>query len=266
MGVTGSDSSKASTFSDDVLKLELSGPQHEHLTVIDVPGIFRSTREGILACFPILYHFTKRYRKGVTTKKDIKMVRDMVSSYMSNPRCVMLTVIPANVDIAIQEILEMAEEVDKEGIRTLGILTKPDLVDRGAEGAVIDLLQGKRQALKLGWHVVRNPGQRELDEKSGDRDAAEMKFFKTNVPWSKLEQDKVGVASLKIRLQDVLAGHIRREFPKVRYLSRRLIGTSDHVQRFAMSSKLSSDSAVNSFQLLATVVRPPPKRPSSYLT
>ena len=29
-------------FSDDVLKIELSGPEHKHLSVVDVPGLFHS--------------------------------------------------------------------------------------------------------------------------------------------------------------------------------------------------------------------------------
>ena len=29
-------------FSDDVLKIELSGPEHHHLSVVDVPGLFHS--------------------------------------------------------------------------------------------------------------------------------------------------------------------------------------------------------------------------------
>jgi len=77
------------------------------------------------------------------------------------------------------------------------------------------LLEGKRQSLKLGWHVVRNPGQKALDDKSTDRDEVEARFFKETQPWSKLEKDNVGIASLKLRLQEVLAGHVRREFPKV---------------------------------------------------
>jgi hypothetical protein len=29
-------------FSDDILKIELSGPEHHHLSVVDVPGLFHS--------------------------------------------------------------------------------------------------------------------------------------------------------------------------------------------------------------------------------
>jgi len=40
----------------------------------------------------------------MTTKDDMNMVDEMVRGYMSNPRSIMLTVVPCNVDIATQEI------------------------------------------------------------------------------------------------------------------------------------------------------------------
>jgi hypothetical protein len=97
------------------------------------------------------------------------MVRDIVCGYMQNPRSVVLAVIPANVDIATQEILEMAEDVDSHGQRTLGVLTKPDLVDKGAEPGVVELLDGTRHKLNLGWHIVRNLGQYEMNDRSSNR-------------------------------------------------------------------------------------------------
>ena len=127
MGLKGSGApfdQKADTFSDDVLKIEICGPKQQHLSVIDVPGIFRNTTEGM------------------TVDEDIEVVRNMVNRYMNNPRSVILAVIPANVDIATQEILKMAKKCDPNGERTLGVLTKPDLVDRGAENPVVKLVQG----------------------------------------------------------------------------------------------------------------------------
>ena len=81
----------------------------------------------------------------------------MVQRYMENPRSVILAVIPANIDIATQEILTMAEGADDDGHRTLGVLTKADLVDSGAEEPVMDLIEGKRHKLALGWCIVRIP-------------------------------------------------------------------------------------------------------------
>ena len=185
------------TFSEDVLRLEITGPEQEHFSVGDVPGIFRKTTDV------------------VTTNADKEMVNSMVRGYMKNPRSVMLTVVPANVDVATQEILTMAEEIDEDGHRTLGVLTKPDLVDAGAETPVIELIEGKRHKLTLGWCLVRNPGQKDLNNPSGDRNAVEKAFFKTEAPWNSLDKDRVGVGALRVRLQKILASHIRREFPKV---------------------------------------------------
>lgn len=185
------------TFSDDVLKIEICGPDQEHLSVIDVPGIFKKTTEGL------------------TTKSDIGMVKSMVLNYMKNPRAVIMAVIPANVDIATQEILEMALECDTEGERTLGILTKPDLVDEGAEQHVLDIVEGKSHKLKLGWCIVRNRGQKELLELSSDRHAMEQSFFLSQDPWDKIEKDRVGVEALRRRLIEILAAIVRRQFGKV---------------------------------------------------
>jgi Dynamin central region/Dynamin family len=186
------------TFSEDVLRLELVGPTQEHFSVIDVPGIF------------------KRKEAGVTTKEDMALVDRMVREYMTNPRSVILAVVPCNGDVAMQEILERAEEVDPEGIRTLGVLTKPDLVDRGAEAAIVDMIEGNRQRLLLGWHILRNPGQADIFLTMSARLQFEENFFRTVTPWQQLDKEKVGITTLRQRLQAILADHIRREFPKVR--------------------------------------------------
>ncbi|KAK2742471.1 hypothetical protein FQN57_005362 [Myotisia sp. PD_48] len=200
MGIGRSEGEGARTFSRDILCLEVCGPTQEHFSIIDVPGIF------------------KRTTQGVTTKEDRDLVDNMVRQYMENPRSVMLTVIPSNVDIVTQEILERAEEVDPDGVRTLGVLTKPDLVDRGAESAVIDLIEGKsNHKLLLGWHLLRNPGQA---QDIADRSALESQFFNMVAPWNGLNKERTGISALRVRLQGIMADHIRREFPKIVALAR----------------------------------------------
>ena len=79
-----------STFSSNVLKIELCGPECDNLTIIDIPGIFRTETDGN------------------TTKEDIQTVRDIVTSYIKDERTIILAVIPAPVDIATQEILTVS--------------------------------------------------------------------------------------------------------------------------------------------------------------
>ncbi|CAG8057972.1 unnamed protein product [Penicillium nalgiovense] len=185
------------TFSNSVLRLEICGPREDHLSVIDVPGIFKNTVHG------------------VTTKDDIVLVRDMVYNYMKNPRSVMLTVVPANVDIATQEIIEIAREIDPKGERTLPIMTKIDLVDQGTQNKVIDMIEDQNTSDQLGWVVVRNLGQQELEDGNVDRDVLEEKWHQTP-PWNRVRAENFGINALRKRLQEVHTSHVRRTFPSVR--------------------------------------------------
>lgn len=222
MGLSGSgddDAIRKPTFSNDVLRLEISGPGQEHLSVIDVPGIFKSTTEGI------------------TTKADIELVRSMVKGYMDNHRSVMLAVVPANTDLATQEILELAAEADAHGDRTLGVLTKPDLVDRGAESNILDLVEGRARPMKLGWHIIRNPGQKELQDVNVIRGELETAFFRASAPWSDIDKEKVGIASLRLRIKEVLSSLVKKEFPKVSTVS--LSGPLSLADTFSRSKRRS---------------------------
>lgn len=188
-------SSDGSVFSEDILKIEICGPDEDYLTVIDVPGIFRDATEGI------------------TTKKDIELVCNMVKEYIKDNRTIILAVLPSNVDIATQEILSLAKEHDKAGERTLGVLTKPDLVtERSAQVAVCNLVLGKKRPLTLGYYVVRSRG---ADGGENFDHVVEEQMFR-NEPWSGLPKDRLGVQALKVRLGELLGEITRREFPGLR--------------------------------------------------
>lgn len=179
-------------FSEDVLKIEVRGPREDYLTIIDVPGIFRATTNG-------------------TTKDDMAMVKDLVTRYIKDDRTIILAVLPSNVDIATQEILELAEEYDKNGERTLGVLTKPDLVlETSAQNAVCDLILGKKRPLTLGYFLVRNRGADGGVTLQSDLDQALRKQ-----PWNDLPRERIGIAALKEQLGPLLVDMTRREFPKL---------------------------------------------------
>ncbi|KAL4926389.1 dynamin family protein [Aspergillus undulatus] len=197
MGIRSLEDQSKPTFSRHVFRLEISGPDEDHLAVIDVPGIFKSVTPG------------------VTTKHDIDLVRSMVQEYMRNPRSIILAVLPANVDAATQEVIERAREADPEGQRTLGVLTKPDLVDRGAEHQVLDLISGKTMPLRHGWVLVRNLGKSELA--IGDKTRMEVEEeLRMREGWGSVPADRFGIESLRQRLQETVTENARREFPMVR--------------------------------------------------
>ena len=196
MGIRTSLSSVSSPiFSENVLKIEICGPDEDNLTVIDVPGIFRNHTEG------------------VTTKQDIELVNSLVKKYIEDHRTIILAVLPSNVDIATQEILDLAKTYDKNGERTLGILTKPDLVTESASKmSVFNLVSGSRKPLSLGYYIVRNRGAD--DDTIVQHEALELMF--QCKPWSDLPPDRVGIQALKARLAKLLSEIARREFPNLR--------------------------------------------------
>lgn len=103
----------------------------EHFNIIDVPGIFEKTTQGL------------------TTKFNINMIKSMVYIYIQNSRSVMLVIIPANINITIQEILKIAKEINSNEYKTLKILTKLNFVDKNAEPTVVDLIKGRKYKLSL---------------------------------------------------------------------------------------------------------------------
>ena len=120
---------------NEFIEIKLRGPDVPDLTIIDLPGIVRTIVDG-------------------QNKNVMEQVQNMLSHYLKQTRTVVLAVIPANVDIATSEILEKANQVDPEGERTVGVLTKPDLVDKGAEEEVRQVLMNRSKPLKHGYFML----------------------------------------------------------------------------------------------------------------
>lgn len=147
---------------------------------------------------------------------------------------------PCNVDIATQEILRLAREADPSGIRTLGVLTKPDLaIERVTQQAVLDLVLGKRNDLALGYCVIKNRHGDDSVSSLGERHAQERAFF-SREPWSTISTiGRTGVDSLKHRLRELLTDISRREFPQVKAdINKKL---KEYRQRLAVMGPARSD-------------------------
>eukprot|EP00401_Gymnodinium_catenatum_P037982 CAMPEP_0117510834 /NCGR_PEP_ID=MMETSP0784-20121206/28194_1 /TAXON_ID=39447 /ORGANISM="" /LENGTH=707 /DNA_ID=CAMNT_0005306483 /DNA_START=350 /DNA_END=2473 /DNA_ORIENTATION=- len=179
------------------IKVKACGPDLCDLTLIDLPGL-------VSAC-------------GKDESSNlIADVRALIHTHMQSTRTVILCVLPANNDFHNSAILTMAKGCDPKGIRTLGIITKPDLIDRGAEQDVLDLAGNESAKLELGWHMVRLRSQQDSNEHKSrdDTERAEAAFFQVE-PWNSLSKSDVGVHKLRERLQALLLQRIQAELPEV---------------------------------------------------
>jgi hypothetical protein len=124
--------------------------------------------------------------------------------------------ISATNDYANQGILSKVRKVDKEGERTLGIITKPDRLPSGSgsEASFLELAGNNDIFFKLGWHVLKNRKFEERDYSFKERNASETAYFATS-NFKCLPKDAVGINSLRIRLSQLLFSHVKQELPKL---------------------------------------------------
>ncbi|KAI1114052.1 P-loop containing nucleoside triphosphate hydrolase protein [Nemania sp. NC0429] len=186
-------------FSKDLLRIEISGPHHPHLTIVDLPGLIHSA--------------TKQQ-----SASDVQLVRDVVQTYMKQPRSIILAVVSAKNDFANQIVLKLARSTDPEGKRTMGVITKPDILvpGSGTEAMFVSLAENKEVEFNLGWHVLKNLDSETMDGSSllHRRNEEEEAFFAEGV-WSKLPPSILGVKKLRIKLSEVLLQQIATELPSL---------------------------------------------------
>ena len=193
MGLDGN----TKAFSNDILRVEVSGPNQPHLTLVDLPGLFQAGNKA-------------------QSDKDVQVVKSLVLSYMKKSRSIILAVVSAKNDFANQIVTKYARELDPQGLRTLGIITKPDTLHAGSdsERSFVELAENKDVHFRLGWHVLKNRDYNTRDCSSEERDQAERDFFTRGI-WTTLPPPHVGIDSLKPRLSSLLKDQILAELPSL---------------------------------------------------
>lgn len=119
-------------------------------------------------------------------------------------------------ETANQKVFTLAKEADPSGLRTLGVLTKPDALQRGDEKRIIEVARNNVTQLNHGWFVVRNRSTQEITDgvTLEQRDHNEREFFSLS-PWKSLPQDRVGITALEKFLRTLLDEHVKKEFPNL---------------------------------------------------
>ncbi len=126
----------------------------------------------------------------------------VVCRYVSNPNAIILSVTAANTDLANSDAIQMAREVDPEGDRTIGVLTKLDLMDPGTDAS--ETLMNRTIPLKRGYVGIMNRGQKDIVDGVSIRHALtkEEKFFKEHPSYRAL-QHRLGTSVLAKTLNQV---------------------------------------------------------------
>ncbi|KAE9974511.1 vacuolar protein sorting-associated protein 1 [Venturia inaequalis] len=178
------------------INLRIYSPNVLTLTLVDLPGLTK---------VPV----------GDQPRDIEKQIKDMVLKQISKSNAIILAVTAANTDLANSDGLKLAREVDPEGQRTIGVLTKVDLMDDGTD--VVDILAGRIIPLRLGYVPVVNRGQRDIENKKAISYALEheKQFFENHKAYRN-KAAYCGTPYLARKLNLILMMHIKTTLPDIK--------------------------------------------------
>ncbi|XP_061888372.1 dynamin-2-like isoform X1 [Entelurus aequoreus] len=195
------------------INLRVYSPHVLNLTLIDLPGMTKVA----VGDQPV----------------DIEhQIRDMLLQFITKESCLILAVTPANTDLANSDALKIAKEVDPQGLRTIGVITKLDLMDEGTDAR--DILENKLLPLRRGYIGVVNRSQKDIDGKKDIRVAlaAERKFFLSHPAYRHIAE-RMGTPHLQKTLNQQLTNHIRDTLPGLRSkLQSQLLSLEKEVEEY----------------------------------
>ncbi|XP_059191865.1 dynamin-2-like isoform X3 [Centropristis striata] len=195
------------------INLRVYSPNVLNLTLIDLPGMTKVA----VGDQPV----------------DIEhQIREMLMQFITKESCLILAVTPANTDLANSDALKISKEVDPQGLRTIGVITKLDLMDEGTDAR--DILENKLLPLRRGYIGVVNRSQKDIDGKKDIRAAlaAERKFFLSHPAYRHIAE-RMGTPHLQKTLNQQLTNHIRDTLPGLRSkLQSQLLSLEKEVEEY----------------------------------
>ncbi|KAJ7032332.1 P-loop containing nucleoside triphosphate hydrolase protein [Mycena alexandri] len=191
------DKTQTGSFSKNVVCIDLEGPELTDLQFVDLPGIIQNAKPEM-----------------------VRLVEEMVVENIRG-NCLILVAIPMTDDIENQKAMSLAREQDPNGNRTIGVLTKPDLVSAGStksRALWLDVIERRRHKLLHGYYCTRQPDEEERARGVTVSEAreAERDFFAAAPGWStSAEQDRFGTDKLISTLSTLLIQNIVEKLPAI---------------------------------------------------
>ncbi|KAF7797716.1 hypothetical protein EIP86_008916 [Pleurotus ostreatoroseus] len=233
-GETPPGSERQLAFSNNVVCLDLKGPDVTDLSFIDLPGIISNVAAG-------------------EDRGNIEAVKRMVEDHIQGNTLILLTI---TMRVNGSRNAATPDDIDNQGAAFLakeadpnGVLTKPDTIQHGEEHGWLRVLDGASHPLKHGYYIVKQPSPKELEEGISSEEARrrEVTFFENTFPWNSKAtlRQRMGTTNLTRELSRLLGNVINQGLPALR--------------------KESKESYQEVKRLLASLPPPPPENPASEL-
>lgn len=205
----------AASITDKPINLKVYSNNVLNLTLVDLPGLVMNA-------------------VGDQPKDIDRQIKEMVTRYVAPKNTIILAISPANTDLATSQSLRLAKQLDPDGTRTVGVLTKIDLMDKGTD--CFDVLANKVVPLRYGFVGVVCRSQQDINDRKSMLAAreAEHAFF-ANSPIYATLADQSGTVYLSRKLNNLLLEHIKSIIPDLKqHIDKLMAGTRKQMENLGM--------------------------------
>jgi replication fork clamp-binding protein CrfC len=214
------------------ISLKVYSPDVVQLTLVDLPGMTR---------VPV----------GNQPADIEKQIRDMILKFISRENAIILAVTAANSDLANSDALQLARHVDPKGRRTLGVLTKVDIMDKGTD--CVDVMEGRVVPLALGYVPVVMRSQEDINQgKTVRKQLQDEEAFFERSPAYRRFADQTGVRYLSQTMHQLLLSHIHAFLPTLRHRVNTMLDDAER-ERTALGSPVTDDEASRNVLILDAI-------------
>ncbi|KJA20646.1 hypothetical protein HYPSUDRAFT_42960 [Hypholoma sublateritium FD-334 SS-4] len=193
------DQARILPFSKNAVQVSVNDPLATDLSFVDLPGLIQNAEADLIA-----------------------IVRSLVESYVEGKNTLIVIAMPMSDDIEMMQAVVIAADADPDKERTIGVLTKPDTLTKGATGTREKwraVLEGREHATTHGYYCVRLPDdderQRKISAAEAQRTAA--RFFDSTAPWSAMaDRTRFGIPNFVRSISALLVARIEKNLPELR--------------------------------------------------
>lgn len=214
-------------FAPNVIRLDISGPNLPNLSFYDLPGVINQADDD-----------REKYVVG--------LVQKLVKSYVSQDNCIVLLTQSMTDDASNSSAGRLIREVKGAKERTIGVMTKPDRLERNldAHKPWVEIMRGRKFRFGLGWFVVKNNPDPKVDHVKAREEEEE--FF-SGPYWNGIRVEwnhRFGVRFLQGALSTELMAQIKKSLPSI---MRQIKEKSERISR---ELKTLPDPPVENFQFI----------------
>jgi replication fork clamp-binding protein CrfC len=187
---------KEKLISDKPIIMKIYSTKLIDLTLVDLPGLVK---------VPL---------KGQPENID-NQIKKIVLDFISNSNSIILAITPSNIDISNSDSLKIAREVDPYFTRTLGVISKVDLVENYKE--FVNIIKNNVYPLKYGYiGVTCRTSKENLNNKSLDNQIQDEEDIYKEIDDYNDILNNLGIKNLTIKLKDLLTEKIKLSIPTIK--------------------------------------------------